>query len=205
MHSSLACDVVILPSDELAESAIALSEQIGRQHNTFFQLAKNGPFAHASLYMTQLSVASLDEAREILARIAATTPALDLFAKGYHQSRGYIDVSYERINALDQLQLAVVEAINPLRDGMPHGEQKHLEDATGSLRDTLQKYGYRGIGEFFRPHLTLARLTDHAPIDVSDLPEPTGFSGAFTKLGLFEIGRHGACVRKIAEFELGKE
>lgn len=205
MGSSLAYDVAILPSDELAGKAIALSKQLASRYHTFFQLELDGPFPHASLYMTQLRAEDLDEVQEVLARIAASTPSFNLTATGYHQSRGYVDASYERINVLDQLQLAVVEVINPLRDGMPHGEKKHLEDATGPLRDTLQKYGYRGVGEFFRPHLTLARFTEYAPIDVSDLPDPATFGGAFTKLGLFEIGRHGACVRKIAEFELGKE
>jgi hypothetical protein len=51
--------------------------------------------------------------------------------------------------------------------------------------------------------MTFTRFTNGKAIDVSNLPKPDEFSGSFIKLGLFEMGDNGTCVRKIAEFALG--
>jgi len=191
--ASLPCDIVILPADDLAHKAISLSEQLA-QHGTLFTLKDGARYPHASLYMTQLKVADLEKVKALLAAIAASTPQLDITATRYDQAEGYIDVEYARTEALAHLQMTVVEAINPIRDGM--------YAATGKARESLEKYGYRGVGELFRPHLTLTRFVGGRSIDANTLPEPNEFSGRFVRLGLFEMGDNGTCVRKIAEFEL---
>lgn len=200
--SSLPCDIVILPAAELAQKAIDLSEQL-EQHGTLFTLKEGAYFPHASLYMTQLKIADLDKVKAILMDIAANTPLLDLTATRYDQAEGYIDADYARTEMLDQLQMAVVEAINPIRDGMREKDEARMLTTTGKVRENLEKYGYRGVGELFRPHMTFTRFADGESIDTSTLPDPSEFSGQFVKLGLFEMGDNGTCIRKIADFELG--
>lgn len=199
--SSLSCDIVILPADTLAHKAISLSGQL-TQRGTFFTLKENTCFPHASLYMTQLKVSDLDKVKSILANIAANTSRFDLATTGYDQAEGYIDAGYARTDTLDRLQMSVVEAINPIRDGMREKDKVRMLTMTGAARENLEKYGYRGVGELFRPHLTFTRFTNSQLIDTSPLPDPSEFSGQFVKLGLFEMGDNGTCVRKIAEFEL---
>jgi len=204
MVQSTPCDIVLLPPDELAKKTIALSKQLAEQYKALFQLDQKGPFPHASLYMVQLKVADLEKAQEILARIAASTPQLSLLATDYYQSQGYIDAEYVRTDLLGRLQMAIVESINPIRDGMRERDKARMLEATGKVRENLEMYGYRGIGELFRPHMTIARFAERTPIDISKLPEPTGFNGTFTKLGLFEMGNNGTCIREIATFEFNK-
>jgi uncharacterized protein DUF1045 len=198
---SIPCDIVILPSAELAQKAIALSQQL-RQHGTLFTLKDGAYFPHASLYMTQLKIADLDKVKTILADIAANTPQLDLTATRYDQAEGFIDADYARTETLDRLQMTVVEAINPIRDGMREKDKARMLATTGKARENLEKYGYRGVGGLFRPHITFTRFADGQPIDTGALPKPSEFSDKFIKLGLFEMGDNGTCVRKIAEFEL---
>lgn len=200
--TSIPCNIAILPTSALAQKAIALSQRL-EQYNTIFTLKDNVYFPHISLYMTQLKIADLDKVKAILAAIAANTPQSDLTATGYYQAEGYIDVNYGRTDVLDTLQMAVIEAINPIRDGMREKDKARMLAATGKVRENLEKYGYRGVGELFRPHLTFTRFTDSQSIDTRDLPNPSEFSGQFTKLGLFEMGDNGTCVRKIGEFEFG--
>lgn len=200
--TSIPCDIVILPSDELANRAVAMSADL-QKFNSLFQLSPTGPFPHASLYMTQLKVDDLEKAKEILASIAANTSLLDLTATRYDQAEGYIDADYARIDLLNQLQMTVVEAINPIRDGLRENDKARLLTTTGKVRENLEKYGYRGVGELFRPHMTFTRFADGQAIDTSVLPRPSEFSGQFIKLGLFEMGDNGTCIRKIADFNLG--
>jgi hypothetical protein len=200
--NSLPYDIVILPADELAQKAIGLSKRLV-EYGTLFTLEEGRYYPHASLYMTQLKVADLEEVKALLADIATRTPQLDLTAARYDQAEGYIDADYARTETLDRLQMAVVEAINPIRDGMREKDKARMLTTTGKIRENLEKYGYRGVGELFRPHMTFARFADGQPIDTSVLPNPSGFSGQFVKLGLFEMGDNGTCIRKIAEFNLG--
>lgn len=202
--NSIPCDIVILPADNLAKKAVDFSQQLAAQ-GTLFTLSSQGPFPHASLYMTQLKTADLDKAKTLLAAIAALTPQFDLICTRYDQAEGYIDTDYARTKTLDDLQMEVVKAINPIRDGMREKDKARMLEAAGKVRENLERYGYRGVGELFRPHLTLTRFANGQAIDIDLLPPPSEFSGKFTKLGLFEMGDNGTCIRKIAEFELGNK
>lgn len=201
--NSIACNIVLLPDETIAEHAIALSAQL-QPHDAYFALdTQAGPFPHATLYMTQLKVSDLGEACTHLAAVASTMSPVDLHPKGYFQKWGYIDVDCERSDAFVAAQQAVLAAINPIRDGMRAKDQVRLQAATGEERQNLETYGYQGIGELFRPHITLTRFTDEAPIDTAHFPPISEFRGQFVKLGLFEMGDNGTCVREIARFALG--
>jgi len=199
---SLPCDIVILPEETISAEAMRLSDNL-KQHGTYFTLKDGEYYPHASLYMTQLKVSDLDRVCEILADIASKTPSLAMNAREYHQEAGYIDVEYERFTLVDELQMTVVNAINPIRDGMREKDKARLLTSTGLEHDNVERYGYRSIGELFAPHLTLTRFTQNEPISTGSLPNLNTFSGKFVKLGLFEMGDNGTCVRKIAEFKLG--
>lgn len=203
--SSIPCDIVVLPNKELASRTIALSEQL-QTYGTFYTLKDGEYYPHASLYMTQLKVADLDKVQAILTDIVASTPVLNLTSTRYGQKEGYIDVDYDRSDTLDRLQMDVITAINPIRDDMREKDKVRILTAIGKVRDNLEEYGYRGVGELFRPHMTLSRFADvQMSIDTNKLPAPSEFSGQFVKLGLFEMGDNGTCVRKIAECNLGKQ
>ncbi len=53
--------------------------------------------------------------------------------------------------------------------------------------------------------MTVTRFNSNEPRSILDLPAPQEFNGAFPKLGLFEMGDNGTCIRKIAEFSLGQK
>jgi len=201
---SIPCNIVLLPNSDIAQKVTTVSQQLAPL-GSLFTLRDGEYFPHASLYMTQLKVADLNTVKERLAVIAEQSSVLDLRCMRYYQAHGYIDVEYERPAALADMQMAVVNAINPIRDGMRENDKARMLTETGKVRESLEKYGYRGVGELFRPHVTLTRFANEAAIDLSSapLPQSESFSGQFTRLGLFEMGDNGTCVRKIAEFELG--
>ena len=62
----------------------------------------------------------------------------------------------------------------------------------------------RSVGEMFAPHLTITRFTDRKDIDLTTLPNVSELSATFSKIGIFEMGENGTCIRKIAEFKLGQ-
>lgn len=204
--SSLPCDIVLLPSAELADKAIEASKAT-KQYDSYFTLEDGKFYPHMSLYMFQLNETDVSSVEEILAKIANDTKAVSATATTYRLGEGfgigYVDPEYEVTEELSGLQSRVIEAVNPVRAGMRESDVRKMQDAEGLKLENLQKYGYPAIGDLFRPHITLTRLKEHNPKVLELLPQDVStFSGVFDRLGLFEMGENGTCIRKIAEFPL---
>lgn len=204
---SIPCDLVLLPSKELADKAIEVSGVISQHHDSFFTL-KNGEFyPHMSLYMFQLDEADIPRIEEVLTQVANSTKAIRATATNYSLGQGfgvgYVDPEYEASNELKSLQNKIVGMVNPIRAGMRESDIAKMQDATGVKLENLEKYGYPAIGELFRPHVTLTRLKEHVPEVLEMLPDDIAtFSGLFDRIGLFEMGVNGTCVREIATRDL---
>ena len=197
---SIPCDVVILPCTVLADNAVAASQTL-QQFDSLFVLKDGEYFPHASLYMLQLKVEDLPEVEEVLAAIANVTMALELQACRYDHATGFIDAEYEKAPALVHLQRDVIKALNPIRDGMRKKDIERMQNAQGLALENFQAYGYKYVGELFRPHMTLTRLKEDNPKALEVLHQFSTFNGVFTRLGLFEMGDNGTCVREIKTFD----
>jgi hypothetical protein len=199
---NMPCDIVLLPSKELSNKAVEASKATSR-YDSFFTLKVGKFYPHMSLYMFQLNETDIPNVKAILSDIAQRTPIISATATGYSLGRGlgvgYVDPQYEVTNELSSLQNTVVDAINPVRAGMRESDVAKLQDARGLKRENLQKFGYPAIGGLFRPHMTLTRLKTHNPDVLKLLPsDVTTFSGEFDRIGLFEMGTNGTCIRQIA-------
>lgn len=204
---SIPCDLVLLPSKELADKAIEISGVISQHHDSFFTLKYGEFYPHMSLYMFQLDEADIPRIKEVLTEVANATKAIRATATNYSLGQGfgvgYVDPEYEASNELKTLQDKIIEVVNPIRAGMRESDIAKMQDATGLKLENLEKYGYPAIGELFRPHVTLTRLKEHVPEVLELLPEDIAtFSGLFDRIGLFEMGVNGTCVREIATRDL---
>lgn len=200
--SAAAYNIVLLPEARLAEKAAQVSEQLSSE-GTLYTLNGISLFPHVSLYMVQLKAAQLAAVERTLARVAASHSELTLTAEGYGGKRGFINASYERSEAIDSLQMAIIEGVNPLRDGLVAEEKALQETATGLVAENIEKYGFQNIGELYVPHLTLTRFSDRdTSFDTLELPPHGDFSGQFPEIGLFEMGEHGTCIREITRVAL---
>lgn len=204
--SSIPCDIVLLPASELAIKAIEASKAT-RQYDSFFTLENGAYYPHMSLYMFQLDETDTTKVEEVMAKIAKDMKAVSAKATAYRLGEGfgvgYVDSEYEVTKELSDLQDRVIEAVNPIRAGMRESDVRKMKDAEGLKLENLQKYGYPAIGDLFRPHITLTKLKEHNPKVLDLLPQDVStFSGVFDRLGLFEMGENGTCIRKIAEFKL---
>ena len=203
---TIPCDIVLLPDEEQSKLAIETSQFLSQQ-GTLFALDNQNFYAHASLYMFQMSIDNQDECIAALQRIAEENKIQQLEQDGYFYQesgfgKGYVDVAFTRNGEADSLQKRVMDTFNVLRAGMRESDKQKIAVATGLKLENLQKYGYPAIGELFRPHMTLTKFPVEIEPDLTVLPTPTNFSGKFTKIGLFEMGTNGTCIRKIAEFGL---
>lgn len=204
---TIPCNIVLLPNDEQSQAAVQASQALSSQ-GSFFTLDNQNFYAHASLYMFQMSLDNQEACVTALQKIASQTKTQQLQEDGYFyqnsgHGKGYVDVAFARNDEVDTLQEHVVAVFNTLRAGMRESDKRKMADATGLKLENLQKYGYPAIGELFRPHITLTRFPIDVEPDLTVLPPASAFNGTFSRIGLFEMGSNGTCIRKIAEFDLG--
>lgn len=203
---TISYDLVLLPSKEQSQLAIQASQQLAAQ-GSFFTLDDQDFYAHLSLYMFQIDIANQDACVAALRQLANRAGPQQFEQDGYFYQdsghyKGYVDIAYTRNQATDSLQMQAITTFNGLRSGMRESDKNKMADATGLKLENLQKYGCPAIGELFRPHVTLTRFPTQVEPDLSGLPDPALFTGMFTRIGLFEMGQNGTCIRKIAEFSL---
>lgn len=198
---SIPYDVVILPNEKLAKVSIQSSQHL-EQFGSRFTLKDGSYFPHASLYMLELELNDIEQVKKLLANIAGSTSKLELEAIRYDHTQCFVDVEYQRTSTLDKLQQKVISALNPVRHGMREKDKARMLEATGLALQNYKDYGYKLVGELFRPHITFTRLAAEKPQILSELGKVGQYSGAFIKLGLFEMGDNGTSIRKIGEWEL---
>jgi hypothetical protein len=199
--SSIACNVVLLPEDDLSAKTIEASKKL-EPYGTLFTIETGKFFPHLSVYMLQLKVEDVPKAKELLAGIAAKTGRLYLTATGYHQSHNYFDVEYHKTEQLSRLQDLTVTALNPIRDGMRENDKPRMTEATGLALENFKKYGWNTVGDLYRPHLTLTRFSKEQSNPQDYLGAASEFNGEFPILGLFESGENGTAIHHIASFNL---
>jgi len=201
-NDSIPCDIVLLPNEDLSKKSIHASELISNKYDVFSSLDNIKSFVHLSLYMTQLNLGSIDEIKKILSSIASDFKQIYSSANGYSVDLGYIDVEYPRIDFV-AIQSAVINAVNPLREGMRIKDEVRMKEASGLILNNYKKYGYPSVGELLRPHITFTRLKSFSSPNTNGiLGDHSQFSGCFDRIGLFEMGDNGTCIRKIGEWKL---
>lgn len=195
------CSIVLLPNQPLAENAIEISRKLA-DHGTQFTLKNGSVYPHVSLYMFELKGNNYQKVQDALQVLAAAQSAQDLVADAYDQRMSFLSAEYLVTPALQKLQDLVIDAFNPLRNGIREKDTQRMLRSEGAKRQYFEKYGYPNVKELFWPHLTLTRFNTEDLFDTKLLPDVSTFSGVFDKIGFFESGDNGTCVNLIASYDL---
>jgi 2'-5' RNA ligase len=171
--------IVLIPEERINRLAIALSKQL-LSFGSLFALKNRSIYPHLSLYHFDAERLTEKDSGSILTGLMGDLELTALRLHSYKSGlgEGFVDVEYEKDLALQSLQKMVIEAVESIQ-----GTQRRPYDA---------------VGASFRPHLTLGRLPQYNKVASDILSDIESFSGRFPSLGLFEIGQHGTCIKKLA-------
>ena len=136
MSDSIPCAIVLYPSQQLADLAYQTHKEL-EQQGTLATASDSTYDAHLSLYLLQIDRSAINKVRELLEGAARSLSPFSLKAKEIRQGGGWVDVVYERNDAIRKIQLQVIEMVNPLRDGLREKDKLTFALASGVVLDNL--------------------------------------------------------------------
>jgi Protein of unknown function (DUF1045) len=120
-------------------------------------------------------------------------------------ANGYLEIAYEKTQALLELQGAVVEALAPLMAAASSGPaavpEAHLSDTE---RANLARFGYEFVGDQFRPHITVARFSPSASITLPPF-ERDRYRFLARELAAAQADAAGSAITRLATFGIGTD
>jgi hypothetical protein len=188
-------DIVVVPSKELAQKALAVSESV-KHLGVEYTLELGKFYPHISLYMLNLEEGMVVQCIEELEKLAQNFAPIFLEASAYMTTAlRWLDIGYHPTPEILHLQNECIARLNSLRTGIP---ALMLErESEGLAKENIEMYGYRSVGENYRPHMTFTRFIKPQPESVALLPQKTDFTGSFVKIGLYEIDQNGSCTKEL--------
>lgn len=198
------CGLALLPSQEASEALIdfrnEMSSYIGGPK---LGLTENLP--HVSVIQCPFDPDQLtsDEIESILESFSFNSAMKGTFSVATYQPVGWIfaDVVHDRW--LDLLQGHALDHLKELIADDEINLEKTFSGYSDKQIAYYSRFGYRYIGEEYRPHVTLGRTLDGerrlAPEVVRAFSKKlAGLDFSFTRLAFYEAGESGTFSREIA-------
>jgi 2'-5' RNA ligase len=189
--AEIAVDIVLLPSEEMSDKAIAANKELPKQYANKIVLDKSSCLPHISLAMGCIDEIDIDEIDTILRTIAKETSLGQLSAVGIHieKNRAGEKVSVfeiEKTEALQSLHEKVMKRLEPYFSYDVKAEMVlSSEETSQSTLDWIKNYPEKSSFEKFFPHITIG----YGEIEIFSFPMKFEVS----KLALCHLGNHCTC------------
>lgn len=201
MHA-LAVDVVLLPSDDLSEAAIALNRSLSGVIPQPIVLSRTDGLPHVSLAMGCVSESQVPALANALDTIAAAHAPVDVRVAGLHvrassQANAPVtSLEIVRTPALQALHEAAMRALAP--HITPNAAADMFVDPAAVTPSTL-----RWVNEYATA-ASFARFWPHITLGMGTLPDGTRLprAGTASRLALCHLGPHCTCRRVLFETPL---
>ena len=196
----IAVDVVLLPSEEMADKAIAANKELQKQYADKIVLDKENCLPHISLAMGCIDDRDIANIETVLQTIAKQSSLGQLSVIGIHTSENSAGekvslFQIEKTEALQSLHEEVMRRLAPyfsydVRADMVLSPPK----ASESTLAWIKNYPENSSFDRFFPHITIGYG------EINELSFPIEF--AASKLALCHLGNHCTCRKILASVEL---
>lgn len=192
----IAVDFVLLPADPEVEQLIRLNQRLSQPDDRQIVLTKNGNLPHLSLLMGGLSTEGLESTATRLQTLATSLRKFCLKIVETAYRNDCTSLSVEKREDLMHLHKTLMEKFDGLINRGISAEMFHKPQAISeSSVSYVNTFRQQSAGEQYWPHITLG---------YGKLRNTSGIPGGicFDKIGLFHLGNHCTCSRKILTISL---
>lgn len=200
--AEIAVDVVLLPTEEMADKAIAANKELLKQYAHKIVLDKENCLPHISLAMGCIDERNIEEIDKILKTAAKESSLGQLSAVCIHteSNRAGEKVSVleiEKTEALQSLHEEVMKRLEPYFSYDVEANMVLSSSETGeSTLDWIKNYPEKSSFEKFFPHITIGYG------EINNFSFPIKFT--VSKLALCHLGNHCTCRKILASTNLKK-
>ena len=197
--AKIAVDVVLLPSEEMADKAIAANKKLLEQNAAKIVLDKEKCLPHISLAMGCIEEKDIEEIDTILKTIIHENPLGQLTATGIHISANKAGekVSCFEIERTEELQSLHEEVMKRLARYLSYDVMAEMvisSQTSESALDWIKNYPENSGFDNFFPHITIG----YGEID--NFKFPIKFDAS--KLALCHLGNHCTCRKILASVKI---
>lgn len=205
MSKYIRINAALKPPVDIAQKIITLSQDIAKEHKSYFVLDNKNYFPHFTVYSPEYPINRAQEIPARLKEIAKNQISFRMNFKEIGTNQGYIGLHFELTPEIKGFHVAIVEALNPLREGHLRDKYKandYKMELSQEKLDNIDKYGYPSAMNLYHPHMTIIRLPDAKVAE--SLAQKIKWDENFIvdTLALYKMSDHGTCVEQIEEFKL---
>lgn len=199
---STTLNIAILPSDDIAIEAIAMSKKIANEVGSEFILDQDRFIPHITIYQAQYPNKNIEMLKKLVQDLSS--------GKSFEINLDAVTISYEtflfwkceKTDILRELQAKAIETANPLREGLIPAQLANVTGLSEGDKYDAKNFGALLIGPRYDPHITITRLKRK-----EDAEKAIGVLGSSKKLSfkpkaliLGHLGQHGTVTGVIESF-----
>lgn len=194
-------DAVIIPSLEVREYAIQISQQAGEKGRGEFVLGRSRFIPHISLYHIPVKKRQVPALKKTLKKIISESKMGILELKKIKAPKeGSLWIEVSRPQWLVKLHQRVVNETLQFRDPQFNAGKVWGSHYNSFQKNLIKKYGSPYVGRYFQPHITLIVFKG----EKGDWPKVTFHPKKFkvSSVSVYQLGPYHSCQRKV--FTIGK-
>lgn len=213
MDEYIRLNIAIIPSREVAEAVIGLSQNLADNGKPGFILDGKDFIPHITCYSPEFPSRNKKKILQRLSKLTDNLKKFDITFKGLiitKEDNNYgVEVSIAKDEKIDKLHRLVIRKLNPLREGHlreKYKDPEYIKKFPYAKRELMKKIllevGYPRVLEAYRPHISIISYQKDVIRKEIKLPEFNLKNMEVSEVGLFTMGEYGTCNKLIHKFEL---
>lgn len=200
-------NIAFKPPKNVIEEVIRISQEIGKNNDSFFILDGIQFNPHITIYAPKYRENDIDQILNNVKEITNKTKRVKFRFNKISESQGYLGIKFDYSPEIKNLHEKIIAKLNPLRENYMEKESFDGSDYNfifnAEQKENIRKYGYPDAISLYSPHLTIARFKNEsiAKIIINNVAWNI-YDFTADKIATYKMGENGTCTELIKEFDL---
>lgn len=199
--NSTIINVCVIPSDQVGEECVKLSQSL-KSDSTLFVLDGKNKFAHMTVFMVRFDNNQIPQVVNAVEN--ALKNAHEFFCQhtGYFMTAGrYLEASYAKSKEFMNLHELLIDTLKGYRINLGDPfEEGYFTPYTQEQQRNARETGYDLAYNLYRPHITLTRYKKGEVPRIFPAFAPAELSFQLSRVCVYKADDNGAVYEKLGEF-----
>jgi 2'-5' RNA ligase len=203
--------IVFTLDNKISEKIIKLNQECRAKLDGEFYIDGKNFFPHITIYSAEFPIANLITIKNSLKIIAHDIQSFKIETSKLYESDGTLMWGFKNEKIINTIHRDILQLMNPYRNGYlrkKYSDKQYLNTLSKRQIVLVKKYGYQYVLDYYKPHITFMIYEDEnkAKKVLKDIKLLDAYKNPISieikKVGIFETGDNGTCIKKICEYSL---